>query len=102
MHWFESDEALPDALEKGYFVSFGPALLYTKRLQRMAAKASPGQVLLETDSPVPYGPLGGVRGPSLLPSVAFKLAELWRVPFEEARATVESNSMRFLGFAGKG
>jgi TatD DNase family protein len=102
MHWLESEEALPEALGRGYFVSFGPALLYSKRLQRMAASAPPDQVLTETDSPVTYGPLGGVRGPSLVPSVIFSLAELWGLRFEEAGATVVANARRFLGLSEKG
>ena len=102
MHWLESEEALPGALAKGYFVSFGPAILYSKKLQRMARSAPPGQVLTETDSPVPYGPLKGANGPSLIPSVVFKLAELWGMKFEDARAGVVAASMSFLGLTEKG
>lgn len=102
MHWLESEELLPAALEKGYFVSFGPAVLYSKKLQRMARKAPPDQVLTETDSPVAYRPLNGAHGPSLVPSVVFRLAELWGVPFEDARRAVFSGSLRFLGLPEKG
>ena len=101
MHWLESEDALPRALGRGYFVSYGPALLYSKRLQRMAARSPPGQVLTETDSPVPYRPLGA-RGPSLVPSVVFRLAELWGMEFDEAREVVATNAERFLGVAEKG
>ncbi len=102
LHWLESEEALPTALAKGYFVSFGPAVLYSKKLQRMAARSEPGQVLAETDSPVTYRPLGGVQGPSLVPSVVFRLAELWGVRFEAARETIAANAARFLGLPEKG
>ena len=101
MHWLESEEALPRALDRGYFVSFGPALLYSKKLQRMAAKSPPGQVLTETDSPVPYRPLGA-KGPPMVPSVVFRLARLWGVGFEDARRAVLANSLRFLGLPEKG
>ena len=101
MHWLESERALPPALERGYFVSYGPALLYSKRLQRMAAASPRSQVLTETDSPVAYRPLGA-KGPSLVPSVVFRLAELWGVRFEEARETLVANSLRFLGLPEKG
>ena len=101
MHWLESEEALPRALERGYFVSYGPALLYSKRLQRMAMKSPPSQVLAETDFPVPYRPLGA-KGPSLVPSVVFRLAELWGVRFEEARAIVLANTVRYLRLPEKG
>ena len=101
MHWLESEEALPRALGEGYFVSFGPALLYSKRLQRMAVKSPPSQVLTETDSPVPFRPLGA-RGPSLVPSVVFRLAELWGMKFDEAREVLLANALRFLGPPEKG
>lgn len=97
MHWFEGEELLPAVMDGGYYVSFGPALLYSKRLHRMASRYSRDLVLTETDSPVGYSPLGGVHGPSLIPSVVYKLAEIWKVGFEEARATVAANSARFLG-----
>ena len=102
MHWFQREELLSETLGRGYFVSFGPALLYSRKLQRMAGKCDPGQVLTETDSPVSYTPLGGISGPSLLPSVVFKLAELWDHRFEDARATVAGNAMLFLGEPEKG
>lgn len=97
MHWLQAEEALPAVAERGYFVSFGPPLLYSKKLKRMAARCDPAQVLAETDSPVPYGLLGGVRGASLIPSVVFGLAEAWGKPFEEARTITTQNAMRYLG-----
>jgi len=101
MHWLESEEELPRAVERGYYVSYGPALLYSKRLQRMAARSPAGQVLAETDSPVPYRPLGA-KGPSLVPSVIFRLAELWGMRFDETREALLANSLRFLGLVEKG
>ena len=102
MHWFEKEELVQEVLGRGYFVSFGPAILYSKRLQRMAAKAPPGQVLTETDSPVPYGPLRGAYGPSLVPSVVFKLAQLWGTSFQEARGYTVAGAVRVLGLSSKG
>ncbi len=102
MHWLESEEALPGALARGYYVSFGPALLFSKKLQRMARATPPDQALTETDAPVSYGPLKGVAGPSLIPSVVFKLAEVWGTGFEEARGAVAAGSLRFLGPTEKG
>ena len=100
MHWLESEEAVPKAMEKGYYVSFGPAIVYSKKLQRVAARADPSLVLLESDSPVRYGPLGGVAGPALIPSVAFKLAEILGEPFQDTLDGCAENSLRFLGEKG--
>ena len=102
MHWFQSEESLPRVIDSGYFVSFGPPLLYSKRLQRMAARCNRDQVLTETDFPVGYEPLGKLRGPLLVPSVVFRLAEIWGTTFEEARMTIAGNSNRFLGLGEKG
>ena len=100
LHWLESESELPEATRRGYFVSLGPALLYSKRLQRIAARADPSLLLLESDSPVSYSPLGGVRGPMLIPSVAFRLAEIRGEPFDRTLALCAQNSLRFLGEKG--
>ena len=96
MHWFQCEELLQEVVEKGYFLSFGPSLIYSKKLQRMALRSPPSLVLTETDSPVPFGPLGGVHGPFLVPSVVFKLSELWGQRFEDTRVALTGNAMRFL------
>jgi TatD DNase family protein len=98
MHWFEGEELLDRALSlPRSFVSFGPALLYSRKLQRMARRAPPEAVLVESDGPVPFAALGGPEGPGLVPSVAFKLAELWGKGLEEAFARLSLNAERFLG-----
>ena len=102
MHWFQSEESLPRVMDSGYFVSFGPSLLYSKRLQRMAAQCTRDQVLTETDFPVGYEPLGKLRGPALVPSVVFRLGEIWGMTFEEARLTIVDNLKRLLGPGEKG
>jgi TatD DNase family protein len=102
MHWFESEKRLSEVMAKGYLVSFGPSIIYSKKLQRMAVAANHDQVLVETDSPVSFAPLGRVSGPTLVPSVVFKIAELWGETFDEARALIARNSARFLGLPGKG
>jgi len=102
MHWFQGEGFLQEVVQRGYYVSYGPSLLYSKKLQRMAIRSSHDRVLTETDSPVPFGPLGGAHGPSLVPSVVFKLSELWGEGFEDTRATLAANAMRFLGLSEKG
>jgi TatD DNase family protein len=101
-HWFQDEHAIRLVQERGYFVSFGPSVLYSRKLQRMAADAEKTLVLTETDSPVTYGPLGGVSGSTLVPSVVFKLAELWKMPFDDARAVIAENAARYLGASKKG
>jgi len=102
MHWFQAEDELELVMDRGYFVSFGPSLVYSKKLQRMAAKCDRGLVMVETDFPVSFAPLGGARGSWLVPSVLFKLADVWGVDFEQTRETVCQNSLRFLGASEKG
>jgi TatD DNase family protein len=102
MHWFQSSDLIREVSERGFFVSFGPALLYSKKLQRMATSVDRSLVLTETDAPVPFAPLGGARGPSLVPSLIFALARMWSLSFEEARVMVCFNGRRYLGESEKG
>lgn len=98
MHWFEAEELLERALSgKARFVSFGPALLYSKKLQRCAKRCPPECVLVESDGPVAFSALGGAGGPGVAPSVAFRLSELWGRGFEEALAQLSSNADAYLG-----
>jgi len=102
MHWFQAEDELELVMHRGHFVSFGPSLVYSKKLQRMAAKCDRGRVMVETDFPVSFAPLGGARGSWLVPSVLFRLAEVWGMGFEETRETIFRNSLRFLGASEKG
>jgi TatD DNase family protein len=102
MHWFEKEELLQAVADSGHYVSFGPALLYSKKLQRMAASMDRSLVLTESDGPVAFGPLGGVGGPALIPSVVFELARIWQLGFDEACEILLKNHDRYTGPRGKG
>lgn len=101
LHWFQGEAEQREADDRGYFVSFGPALLYSKRLQRMAFSLDPALVLAESDGPVTFAPLGGAGGPSLIPTVVFALAELWKQTFSEAEERLLRNDLGYLGISGK-
>jgi len=102
LHWFQEEDKVKPAADRGYYFSFGPALLTSKKLQRIASRLSLSQVLTETDGPVEFKGLGNGQGPTLIPSVLFKLALLFGMRYEEMRQAVVINSMSFLGLAGKG
>jgi TatD DNase family protein len=101
MHWFQGEAELREAYDRGYFVSFGPAVLHSKKLQRMASSMDPAFALSESDGPVTFTSLSGAGGPSLVPTVVFKLAELWRMPFSEAEERLLRNGVRYLDTSGK-
>jgi TatD DNase family protein len=98
MHWFEgqADEAVHRVVSRGYFVSFGPALLYSKRIRRLAERIPEERLLTESDGPVAFGALGGIGGPDAIPSVLFGLAEVRGRSFDEMGIRVEENSGSFL------
>jgi len=97
LHWYQGEETVAEASERGYFASFGPAILVSKRLKRMALAWDRNHVLAESDGPVRFAALGGVGGSSLVPSVVFGLAELFGWSFEETAVSLVRNSLEFLG-----
>ena len=101
LHWFNGESELGRAEGKGYFVSFGPALLESKKLQRMASRYSKDLILAESDGPVPFASLGGADGPLMVPSVIFKLAEVKKVTFEEMAQMATRNASEYLPALGK-
>ncbi|MBI3859235.1 MAG: TatD family hydrolase [Thaumarchaeota archaeon] len=96
-HWFEGEELLSEVMDRGIFVSLGPALLRSRKLERIARACDRGLLLTETDGPVTYRQLGGAQGPCLVPSVVFRLAEVLGEGFEETRQMVAENAARYLG-----
>ncbi len=103
LHWFEGEELASQAAGRGYYVSFGPALLYSKKLARIAKEYPGDLVLTESDAPVAYRALGElVAGPYLIPSVVFCLAKLKGVDFEEMETSLSENSRRYMKGSGKG
>jgi TatD DNase family protein len=101
LHWFQGEAEQKEAEDRGYSVSFGPALLHSKKLQRMASSIDSGLVLTESDGPVTFAPLGGAGGPSLIPTMVFTLAELWKQTFLEAQERLLRNGLCYLGIGGK-
>ncbi len=102
LHWFQGEDAMARAGDKGYYVSFGPALLISRKLQRMAGAWDREHILVESDGPVAFAGLGGVGGPWLVPSVVYKLGEVLGARFVDVGELVVGNSLRFLGAGDAG
>lgn len=101
LHWYDGPaEVLPSIHERGYLISFGPALLYSRRLARIAANADLGMILTETDAPIKYpGPFAGrSTQPSFVIGVVRKLAEINTVDTEAVRNSVWNNFHEFIQF----
>jgi len=97
LHWFEGEDSLNEVSSRGYYVSVGPAILYSKKIRRIASSVRSDALLTESDGPVEYQAIGDRSGPALIPSVLFRLAEVRGVTFEEIGREVEGNLHRFLG-----
>lgn len=102
MHWLADEKAAREAGSRGYYLSFGPALLYSKKLARIVRNYPPELTLTESDGPVSFAPLGGCAGPYLVPSVAFRIAEERGEDFAEVRERLVRNGSSYLGHWKKG
>jgi TatD DNase family protein len=100
LHWFQGEKEVAEADGRGYYVSFGPALLVSKKLQRMAKVWGRDRIVVESDGPVRFAALGGVGGSWLIPTVVFKLAELFSCTFEETRGAILRNGLDFQDWKG--
>ena len=95
LHWFSgSIDLVMRAVENGWFLSFGPFSLnpaYEKVIKKVPLK----NMLLETDSPVPFG--GKSVDPTWIPLVAERIARIRGISIEKVAETTMDNSKKLLG-----
>jgi TatD DNase family protein len=97
LHWYDGAvENLKSVKERGYFISIGPALLYSRRILEIARIADIDSILSETDGPVIYRGLfdGRLTLPSFVIDVVQKLAEVKGSSSETIRSAMLSNFRR--------
>ncbi len=100
LHWFSgAPNQLKVACDRGYYISYGPALVYSKKTQQLASKTPLDLILTETDGPVRFGAAfqNRVALPSFIPSIVYALATLRKLNFEEMRNIIFRNTLRYLG-----
>jgi TatD DNase family protein len=98
-HWFSgSTSELQKLQSRGCYVSFGPALIFSKRLQRLSTEADQSSILPETDSPLVLQSLVGASfiSPFAVTSVIFKFSELLHSQFSDTMLLMEENTNRYL------
>lgn len=98
-HWFNgSEEELSDLQDRGYYVSFGPALIFSKRLQGLYLSAHEEYVLAETDSPLFLSslPLKSNVSPFAVASVIFKMSRLKGRSFPDTMEQIHQNMEAFV------
>ena len=100
MHWYSgTTEKLRIIKDRGYLISIGPSVTYTKRIAEIARTADLATILTETDGPVPYhGPFEGRRTePFFVVDVVQKLSEIRNEGSDTVRDAVRRNFLRFIG-----
>ena len=100
LHWFAgSKKQLKTVMERGYFVSYGPAMVYAKDKQVLLSETHPERILVETDGPVKFSRCFGfkVGQISFLPSVVFCAAKVLHTTYDEMSHQIEQNCKHYLG-----
>jgi len=98
-HWYDgSKNNLKRINDRGYFVSFGPYLLYSNDKQTLLKEAEINLILLETDGPVKYKNCfdGALTSPTLVVSIIYFASVLLRKSFDELSGILYENSTRFV------
>jgi TatD DNase family protein len=96
LHWYTGPLEVADAaIAGGLWFSINPAMVASAKASALLARLPPDRVLLETDGPFVRQGSRPAR-PADLVLLVRRLAGLWRVTVEEARATIVENQSRLL------
>ena len=98
-HWYDGNKSnLKRINDKGYFVSFGPYLLYSSDKQILLKEADINLILVETDGPVKYKNCfeGALTSPSLVVSIVYFASVLLKKSIDDLTEILYKNSTRFM------
>jgi len=99
LHWFDgSKKQLQQAMDLGYYVSFGPVTVYSKDKQVLLSKVNKDKILVETDGPVRFSRCFENKTAQIdfIPSIVFCASKVLHVNYDELCDVIEQNSKRFL------
>ncbi len=100
LHWFDgSKKQLQKAMDMGFFVSYGPVMIYANDKQTLLSKTDESKILVETDGPVRFSRCFEMKSGqiSFIPSVIFCASKVLGKSFDETATILEKNSNSFLG-----
>ena len=100
LHWFDGRKSqLQKAMDLGYYVSFGPLLLYANDKQTLISKARRDRILIETDGPVRFSGCFGMKTAQItfLHSIIFCASKILGLKYNEMEEVLEKNSLNYLG-----
>jgi len=104
LHWFSgAPNQLKVACDRGYYISYGPAVVYSKKTQQLASTTPLDLILTETDGPVRFGAAfqNRVALPAFIPSIIYTLSSLHKLEFEEMRSIIFENALHYLSIKSK-
>ncbi len=99
LHWYDGPlDKLEVITERGYLISIGPAVFYSRAINEVASNGALDIILSETDGPVKYrGPFEGrLTQPSFVIEVVRRVAELKGLHIDEVREAVWSNFRKLI------
>ncbi len=99
LHWFDgTQKQLKQAMDLGFFVSYGPLLVYSKDKQSLLLSTNIDNILLETDGPVRFSRCFKYRPTQvlLIPSIIVAVSKLLDIPYTDLITKLEANSNKFL------
>jgi len=100
LHWFDGGKKqLKKAMDMGFFVSYGPVMVYANDKQTLLANTEESKILVETDGPVRFSRCFEMKSGqiSFIPSVIFCASKVLGKSFDEMASLLEINSNSFLG-----
>ena len=100
LHWFDGNKKqLQKAMDMGFFVSYGPVMIYANDKQTLLSKTDESKILVETDGPVRFSRCFEMKSGqiSFIPSVIFCASKILGKSFDDMTSLLETNSNSFLG-----
>ncbi len=97
-HWFAGNEnELKRIHALGMYTSFGPSIIFSKRMGNLIQMSDRRFILAETDSPTRFRSLHDAPSNStLVSSVVFQMSHLLNLPFDQTCELTSSNSKNYL------
>jgi len=97
-HWFAGSESeMKKMQDGGIYSSFGPSILFSKRMAGLVKYSDPRFILAETDAPTAIRSLiDAPSTPFLVDSVAFKIGLILCISYQQACQLLETNATRYL------
>lgn len=99
LHWFDgSKKQLKKSMDLGFYVSYGPLLVYADDKQSLLECTAHDKFLVETDGPVRFSRCFGqkIAQISFIPSIIFCASKILKKSYEETEILLQNNSERYL------